>query len=267
MSKPPRGTFSKTNAKEFAAYEIKPHDPMTPSQPTPPIPTAPETTALPSSQTPTGPNVETLRTALSTSVEPDIHADVMQWASADFDDSSPTPTEAKGPETPRTDANTYGGKGVVGAGYVSADFARTLERNLTAARLALEEAGGEADVLLSVVRDKMGNGADKVDILSAVTEWAEYDADLPDGEYEGGDTPRDVVRWLVNDRNEARTQRDAALADVERLRGIVRELLERQDDICICHEISNGQPCDACVRQAAVEARANEALNPAEPKL
>ncbi len=33
-------------------------------------------------------------------------------------------------DTPRTDDNTYGGNGIIGAGYVSADFARQLEREL-----------------------------------------------------------------------------------------------------------------------------------------
>ncbi len=42
-------------------------------------------------------------------------------------------------KTPRTDANTYGGKGIVGAGYVSADFARSLEMELNKALAELAE--------------------------------------------------------------------------------------------------------------------------------
>jgi hypothetical protein len=45
--------------------------------------------------------------------------------------------------TPRVDANTYGGKGIIGAGYVSADFARTLETELNAANAEVERVTRE----------------------------------------------------------------------------------------------------------------------------
>lgn len=50
-------------------------------------------------------------------------------------------------QTPRTDAETYGGKGIIGAGYVAAHFARQLESELTATRARLAELEGIAELL------------------------------------------------------------------------------------------------------------------------
>jgi len=64
--------------------------------------------------------------------------------------SEPKPVESLD-ATPRTDDNTYGGKGIFGAGFVSADFARQLERENNALVKEVERLKEANGVLQSQV--------------------------------------------------------------------------------------------------------------------
>jgi len=75
--------------------------------------------------------------------------------------------------TPRTDAETYGGKGIIGAGYVSAESSRRLERELATAIKERDEARRDADNLFNHLTYVTEQGLD----VGGTCLWLHKDSD------------------------------------------------------------------------------------------